>query len=108
MNTQTNTNLPTITNYGQYSSDNYGVNSLRVSFPLGLELYYSYETIVAFSGRDGLKVRQNDWSTTTGKHLNWIDGGEKKSRLNSETFENMLIEELDFHGLADIKTQHEI
>ena len=32
-------------------------------------------------------VIQNLWSTTTGKHLNWIDGGSKKDRLTKEAFE---------------------
>lgn len=96
-------NLPTITNYGQYSSDNYGVNSLCVSFPNGLELYYSYKTIIAYRESYGQKiqVRENSWSTTTGKHLNWIDGGNKKERLSSEVFESSLLAVLTKYGLAE-------
>jgi hypothetical protein len=32
-------------------------------------------------------VRENEWGPTTGKHLNAIDGGNKKGRLSSEVFE---------------------
>ena len=40
-----------------------------------------------------LKVSQNQWSITTGKHLTWIDGGDKvkKLRLKPEEF-NELVE----------------
>jgi len=61
--------LPNISSYGDYSSDNYGVNTLRVKL-VNITLYYSYKTIVAYEdAKDGLVVRKNDWSTTTGKHL---------------------------------------
>lgn len=83
--------LPTIRNYGDYSSDNYGAHSLLVSFP-NFELFYSYQTIVAYRefGGDGLVVSQNDWGTTTGKHLNWIDDGDKGSRIPYEEFKTKL------------------
>lgn len=94
--------LPTISSYGEYSSSNYGANSLTVRFSSGLQLWYSYETIVAFKKdwSSPLVVRQNDWSTTTGKHLNWIDGGDKKSRLKGEDFEKALTETLAAFGLT--------
>ncbi len=95
-------NLPKITTYGEYKSGNYGANSLRVDIG-ALTLYFSYETIVDFHGVEGLKVRQNDWSTTTGKHLNWIDGGgtlEKKKRLPGQEFEELLTKELARYGLT--------
>ena len=82
-------NLPTISSYGDYSSSNYGVNSLVVSFPK-LDLYYSYKTIVAYRFKGDKVVRQNDWAQTTGKHLNWIDRGDKKSRISGEEFEAKL------------------
>jgi len=84
--------LPTIGSYGNYSNDNYGLNTMKVSVP-GLTLYYSYETIVAFYTWDtGLVVCENVWSVTTGKHLNWIDGGDKKGRLPVEEFDKQLEE----------------
>jgi len=83
-------NLPSISSYGNYSNGNYGINTLCVSFD-GFRLFYSYKTIVAYSDPvDGLVVRQNDWRTTTGKHLNWIDDGDKKSRLPGEEFQAKL------------------
>ena len=78
-------NLPKITSYGEYSSDNYGVNSLVMD--LGdINIYYSYKTIVAYSdGKDGLVCSENVWSNTTGKHLNWIQP-DKTFRINNSEF----------------------
>jgi hypothetical protein len=57
----------------------------------GTTFYKSYDTIIAFENfKSGLVVRCNSWSTTTGKHLNWIDGGNKKARLSSEEFKKAL------------------
>lgn len=81
--------LPKISNYGQYSSDNYGRHSLKVD--LGeIEFYYSYETIVAFATPEtGLVCSVNQWGTTTGKHLNWIESN-KKNRANAMDFKTLL------------------
>ncbi len=81
--------LPTIESYGHYSSDNYGAHTLVVDVG-GVEVWYSYRTPVAFRALMGQRyVRENEWGPTTGKHLNWIDGGDKKSRLSSDDFETM-------------------
>jgi len=79
-------------NYGNYSSDNYGAHTLR--FMAGTRSYwFSYKTLVAFyHPTRGLVVHENTWGPTTGKHLNWIDGGDKKSRVNAETFKRLLEE----------------
>lgn len=92
--------LPTINNYGNYSSDNYGVNSLRVDVG-PLTIWFSYQTPVAFQ-LDGPErvVRENKWGPTTGKHLNWIDGGNHKERVSSEEFERRFNEVLQQCGLA--------
>ena len=51
-------------------------------------LYYSYKTIVAYyEHQDGLVVSKNVWGVTTGKHLNWIDSGDKKARIDNSEFE---------------------
>lgn len=93
--------LPTIKTYGQYNSGNYGVNSLMVSFPTGLTLYFSYQTIIAFVGHDGeQRTRQNEWSTTTGKHLNWVCPN-KNERIDGVSFEKELKAELAFYGLSE-------
>lgn len=88
--------LPKIRNYGQYSSDNYGVNSLMVD--LGeIDLYYSYETIVAYrDAQEGLVCCENVWGVTTGKHLNWIQS-DKKSRVKRNEFDKMLADALARH-----------
>lgn len=55
----------------------------------GVTYFFSYETCVAFERYGVTYVRQNEWSTTTGKHLNTIDGGSpeaKKQRLAREDF----------------------
>ena len=57
-----------------------------------LKVYYSYTTPVALEIDGVLKVSQNQWSKTTAKHLNWIDGGNKKDRLKPEEFEKLLRE----------------
>ena len=61
-----------------------------------LELYFSYDTIVAFqeSGHE-ITVAHNVWSSTTGRHLNEIDGGEKEDRVDHNTFQKQLDEALE-------------
>lgn len=76
-------------NYGRYSSNNHRVNSLVFIDLQGNEFYFSYKTLVAFTHNGTLYTHQNDWNTTTGKHLNWIDGGSneaKSRRLNDKEF----------------------
>ena len=94
-------NLPALSNYGEYSSNNYGAHCMCVDLPRsrknkhGMTLYFSYDTCVAFRGyinenEYGLFVCKNVWGTTTGKHLNWIDGGSekrRKERLSEKEFE---------------------
>ena len=88
--------LPMISSYMDYSGGNYGVHCLKVMMT-SIVLYYSYDTIVAyFDEKDGLVVRVNSWSTTTGKHLNAINP-DKKTRKSSEVFEKMLSEAIDRH-----------
>lgn len=78
--------LPEVTSYGNYSSENYGAHCLK--FTVGeLEVWFSYRTPVAFRHPStGLCVRQNDWGTTTGKHLNLIQP-DKKQRITGAQFE---------------------
>lgn len=65
-----------------------------------LTLYFSYETIVAFREEGHLEVVcENVWSSTTGKHLNWIDGGDKAGRVPSEEFQAKLHEVLKKYNL---------
>ena len=55
-----------------------------------LELWFSYKTVVAFKYKNIMRVSENLWGSTTGKHLNWIDGGTKENRMMRDMFENEL------------------
>jgi hypothetical protein len=83
-------------NYGNYSSDNYGANSIAIQVGTR-KVFYSYNTVVAFCGTNSKGkyfdcTIKNYWNTTTGKHLNWLDGGNKKARLTQEEFDKQLQE----------------
>ena len=94
MKTTNTIELPKIASYGNYSSDNYGAHCLRVTLPR-LTVWFSYQTPVAFqAGYDPVVIRKNDWGPTTGKHLNAIDGGNKKGRVDAETFERLFQERM--------------
>jgi len=60
------------------------------------ELYFSYDTIVAFHehGRK-MVVSQNIWSSTTDRHLNEIDNGRKEDRIPYDTFQEQLDKALE-------------
>ena len=56
-------------------------------------VWFSYDTPIAFRSSGERVVRENIWSTTTGKHLNYIDGGTKEAkarRLPSDEFDRAL------------------
>ena len=58
-------------------------------------IYFSYNTPIAFTkGAGEVIIRKNDWSTTTGKHLNAIDK-DKTKRINGEEFEKLLSKKLN-------------
>lgn len=86
--------LPTIACYGNYSSGNYGAHCLRVTVG-PVTVWYSYTTPIAFhvNGHERV-VRVNSWQQTTGKHLNAIDGGNKKSRVSGDDFERLWQEQV--------------
>jgi len=65
-----------------------------------MSIWFSYETPVAFCGGnigDVVVCRQNEWSTTTGKHLNAIMPN-KKARITGEEFTKQLNAMLEKHG----------
>ena len=67
-----------------------------------LDLYFSYQTCIAFRNGGETVVRENEWSSTTGGHLNSIDGGGRKAkaqRLSSDEFGQRLEITLQEHGL---------
>jgi len=67
----------------------------------GITIWFSYETPVAFTFRGKRVVRVNDWSTTTGKHLNRIDGGgsAQADRIPGDEFTSLLEHALDLLGV---------
>jgi len=82
-----------------YSSNNYG--SSRLVSIGNLDLYFSYDTVIAFSSKyTGLIIRKNDWSTTTGKHLNAINS-DHSIRIQGDEFEYMLEETLAKYELKE-------
>lgn len=73
-----------------------------------LTVWFSYRTPIAFHTYEtGQVVRENDWSNTTGKHLNNIDDGTpdaKKARISGAAFEEQLqalLSRMEFDGKAD-------
>jgi len=67
-----NTNKVTLTNNGK-----------------SVIIVFSYETPVVIKGMGRQLVRQNDWSTTTGKLLNKFES-DKKLRVDKQTFEDYM------------------
>ena len=60
-------------------------NFTKVAISDSLTLWFSYETLIAFNASPcGLIVRENEWSTTTGKHLNYLC--DKKNRVSHARF----------------------
>ena len=57
-------------------------------------VYYSYNTAVGVeTPNNDLFISENVWSTTTGRHLTWIDGGSreaKESRMRYKDFIELL------------------
>ena len=85
--------LPSFESYGQYAGDNYGAHTLRFWLPDGSWIAFSYKTPVAFyTHKTGKRVRVNEWGPTTGKHLNWLDDGNKDSRIPGDQFEAEMAE----------------
>ena len=84
-----NTNIVMKWNYGNYSSNNYGSHSLAFSDNFGNDYYFSYDTLIAFRGDEGLVIQKKLMGNNNRKHLNWINS-DKKIRVNSEVFQAKL------------------
>ena len=54
-----------------------------------LTIWFSYSTPIAFESYGQKFVSQNDWGTTTGKHINSISR-DKKIRMEHEAFKLLL------------------
>lgn len=87
-----------ISSYMNNSSRNYGMNSILCRIG-DLDLYFSYNTVVAFrTPETGLVISDNMWGPTTGKHLNAISRDHTK-RINREKFEQQLMNVLHSYKL---------
>lgn len=77
--------FPEYYNYGEYASDNYGAHTLCFIDGARNKYWYSYKTLVAFRINGEFHIIKNYWSSTTGKHLNWINS-DKSIREDADTF----------------------
>ena len=60
-----------------------------------LTIFFSYQTPIAYHIQGvGYVVRQNEWGTVTGRHMNAIDGGDKKLRIAGSEFKLLLENEI--------------
>tara|TARA_R110000803_G_scaffold3086_2_gene10570 strand:+ start:21431 stop:21673 length:243 start_codon:yes stop_codon:yes gene_type:complete len=69
--------------------------NLYVDYNNNAEIYYSYNTIVAFKTPSEICVSENVWSKTTACHLNRIEElnrGSKKDRIPYPDFARKLKE----------------
>ena len=81
-----------IATFHSYAPNKKAYNALCITIG-GVQVFYSYQTPVAFRTADGrLVVRQNEWNQTSGKHLNWIDGGDQTSRIPGKEFVKRLVD----------------
>lgn len=55
-----------------------------------VEIYFSYETPIAFLTSEGVLVSENVWSRTTGKHINWIKNNRNITQVPNEEFSEQL------------------
>lgn len=55
----------------------------------GDRFWFSYDTCIAFQVEGKLTIMKNEWSNTTGKHLNAIDR-DKSKRVDREVFNKRL------------------
>jgi hypothetical protein len=75
-------------------------NFYSIHIDQAIKVWFSYETPIAFQVFDGAGkqfIRENDWSNTTGKHLNYIDP-DKSNRISGIEFEKRY-NDLDFRDL---------
>lgn len=62
-------------------------NFAIVTFPYGMRLAFSYETLIAFTVGGRWRMRENEWGPTTGKHMNLLDPAREIERIPGDQFE---------------------
>lgn len=65
-------------------------NKLTTLYVGNKTVFFSYETPIAFWDGNKLHVAQNEWSRTTGRHLNAIDNGDKENRIPHSVLMEMI------------------
>ena len=75
-------------NYGRSNSPGYGAHTQALMIG-GLTLFFSYDTIVGFQWRGKEYYCINEFSRTTGKHLNMLCP-DKKRRIKPVAFDKLL------------------
>ena len=56
----------------------------------GYQVFYSYNTAIGINDNGKLILSENVWSTTTGRHLTWIDGGSKEAKESRIKYNDLL------------------
>ena len=56
----------------------------------GYQVFYSYNTAIGINDNGKLILSENVWSTTTGRHLTWIDGGSKEAKESRIKYSDLL------------------
>ena len=56
----------------------------------GYQVFYSYNTAIGINNNGKLILSENVWSTTTGRHLTWIDGGSKEAKKSMIKYSDLL------------------
>ena len=82
--------MQTLPSFDVYCEKTTSVNALVFDVSDSLRVWFSYKTPVAFLANGAKVVSENQWGPTTGKHLNAIDNGDKKTRLPRADFEAKL------------------
>jgi|LakMenE01Jun11ns_1017448.scaffolds.fasta_scaffold9808285_3 hypothetical protein len=87
--------MVTIRSY--YGTSPSAENNAKVVTVKGTRFFFSYETLVGVESAQGpVIVHENIWGTTTGKHLNSIDGGTKDAKAKRLNHDDFMIAIKDF------------
>ncbi len=77
--------IPRIYSYSNAPSASAQANAMAVSIQGKGTVFYSYDTAIAFRDTKGNEyVSQNEWQTTTGKHINMINRNKSIRIPNAE------------------------
>ena len=84
-----------------FSMSNLGRGNNGKHIEIGnIEIFVSYSTVIAYrTPNEGLVARENDWSTTTGQHMNAVPGNTKEDRISGPDFEERFSKMLEDYGL---------